>query len=300
MKIIPVCFFIAIFLFLPIFANAESTIEREARLQSELAAVEKLIKENEKILTQTQNQSASLKRDITILDTKIKAAQLNIKAKNLAIELLGKDINKKQQKIESLEERIGRGRETLSQIMRKTREIDSYTLPEIILTNDSLSTFLSDIDNFESVQESMYETFEQIRDDKSQTETEKAGLNKRKNQESDARAVIETEKKNIEKDEKEKQRLLKLSQNDEKTYSQLLAERRAEAARIRAALFALRDTAAIRFDVALQFANEASRATGIRPAFILAIFAQESSLDTADSTFGKQVGSCYLTDPKTG
>jgi hypothetical protein len=50
----------------------------------------------------------------------------------------------------------------------------------------------------------------------------------------------------------------------------------------------------------LKYANEASRATGIRPAFLLGIFAQESSFDAGDSTFGKQVGSCYLTDISTG
>lgn len=290
------CLFYTIFIFYPAISYAqlnETQSEKEARLKQELTEVEKQIAENERILTNTQNQSASLKRDILILDTKIKTAQLNIKAKNIAIESLGKDINKKQEKIESLEDRIGRGKETLAQIMRKTNEVDELNLPEFILARQNLTNFLSDLDNFESVQESLKTTFEQIRDDKTETEAEKDALSKRKNRELDAKAEIEIEKKNIENDEKEKQRLLKVSKGNEKTYAALLAERKSKAAEIKAALFSLRDSAAIPFEQALKYANEASKATGIRPAFLLAILTQESSL-------GKNVGSCYLTNPSTG
>jgi hypothetical protein len=301
-KSVSKAFFVALLLTVPLCAvvQAETTDEREARLRAELAQVEKEQAETEKVLAQQKNQTASIQRDIQILTTKIKAAQLNIKAKNLLIESLGKDINSKQAKIEDLEGHISRGKETLAQILRKTNEIDSYSFPELLLAQAGMTEAFLDIDTFESVQKSLHSTFEDIRDDKAQTETEKTALNTRKNQEIDARAVILAEEKSIQANEKEKQRLLSLSKGSEATYSQELAAKRAKAAQIRAALFSLRDATAIPFEVALKYANEASKATGIRPAFLLGIFAQESSLDPADSTFGKQVGSCYLTDPLTG
>ncbi len=282
--------------FMPILIHAqavETAAQKESRLQAELAQVLKEQEETEKILASAQNQSASLKRDILILDTKIKSAQLNIKAKNLLIESLGKDITKKQEQILSLEERISRGRETLSQIMRKTNEIDSLSIPEFILEKEDLTTVLSDIDKFESIRESLKITFEQIRSDKTQTETEKDVLDKRKNKEMDARATIESEKKNIQNDEIEKQKLLTESKGNEKAYSQILADKKIKAAQIRSALFSLRDAAAIPFEKALQYANIASKSTGVRPAFLLAILTQESAL-------GKNVGSCYLSDINTG
>jgi hypothetical protein len=296
MKVKSLYILILFFVISPIFSFAqttETTDQREARLKRELAQVEKEQAETEKILAETQNQSASITRDITILSTKIKAAQLNIKAKNLVIEGLGKDINNKQKKINDLEGNISRGKETLTQIMRKTNEIDSISLAEFFLAKTSLSQAFLDIDNFESVQSSLKDTFERIRDNKSQTETEKNTLSKRKDQEVDARAVIESEKKSIESNEKEKKRLLAISKGNEAAYSKELAQKKAKAAEIRAALFSLRDAAAIPFQLALEYANEASRSTGIRPAFLLAILTQESAL-------GKNVGSCYLTDPKTG
>lgn len=287
--------FIILFLLLSITTTtyAETAQERETRLRNELVQVEKEQADAEATLKNAQNQTASIERDILILNTKIKVAKLNIQAKNILIESLTKDIGKKAETISTLENRIEKGKESLTQIIQKTYQFDSYSLPEIFLSQKSLANFYEDLDSFQSIQESLKNTFEDIRDTKAQTQTEKDALDKRKNSELDARAEIESAKRSIEINEKEKQVLLSYSKNTEKAYSQILADKKAKAAQIRAALFSLRDTAAIPFEKALEYANAASRATGIRPAFLLAILTQESAL-------GKNVGSCLLTDPNTG
>jgi membrane-bound lytic murein transglycosylase B len=271
----------------------ETQDQKEARLRAELAQVEAEQRETEKILVQAQNQSSSLKRDILILDTKIKAAELNIKAKNILIESLGKDINQKVKTIDSLSARIDRGHESLAQILRKTNEIDDITLPEVFLTKKSITDIFSDLDSFDSVQSSLKNTFEQVRNTKAQTETEKNALDKRRNQEMDAKYVIEQERISIKSNQGEKQRLLTISKNNEQTYSQIISEKQKQAAKIKAALFALRDSESIPFGEALKYANSASKITGVRPAFLLAILTQESSL-------GANVGTCYLTDTQSG
>ncbi len=288
---------ITLFLCIPVLSHAQSTEtpeQRESRLRAELAQVEREQAETEKVLAAQQSQSASISRDIQILTTKIKAAQLNIKAKNLQIETLGKDIGVKQEKIEYLSGRIDKGRETLAQIMRKSYEVDSQSFPEVILANQNLSEVFIDIDNFQSVQSSLKTTFDAIKANRQQTEEEKQTLNSKKTKEQIALAEIQTEKKNIERNEAEKQRLLSISKGNEKAYAAELAAKKAKAAEIREALFALAGGAkAIPFGEALKYAQEAQQATGIRPAFLLAILTQESAL-------GKNVGSCYLTDPDTG
>lgn len=271
----------------------ETQDQKEARLRAELAQVEAEQRETERVLVEAQNQSSSLKRDILILDTKIKAAELNIKAKNILIETLGKDINQKVKTIDSLSARIDRGHESLAQILRKTNEIDDVSMPEIILAKKSLTDIFSDVDTFQSVQSSLKDTFEQIRSTKAQTETEKNALDKRRNQEMDARYVIEQERVSIKSNQGEKQRLLTISKNNEQTYSQIISEKQKQAAKIKAALFALRDSDSIPFGEALKYANSASKITGVRPAFLLAILTQESSL-------GANVGTCYLTDTQSG
>lgn len=271
--------------------SQELTPAQKAALEKELAQVEAEQKKVEAELVKTQAQSSSLQRDITLLDQKIRAAQLNIRAKNLKIESLGKDIKQKETHIDNLETRIEKGIETLAVIMRKTNEVSSYTLPEMLLSQTSLTGTFQDIDDFESVQSGLKNTFEQIRSDKEETTVERDNLDKRRNAEIDARYTIEQEKKNIEGDEKEKQRLLSISKNSEQSYQSDLAAKRARATQIRATLFPLRGSDPIPFGDAYKYAVAASQKTGVRPAFILAVIQQESNL-------GANVGTCNrVSDP---
>lgn len=271
--------------FAPLTSAQNLTPAQKAQLEEELAQVEAEQKQAEKDLASAQGQSASLQKDISVLSAKIKVAQLNIKAKNLLIEGLGKDIKTKETQIVKLEDRISRGKATLAVIMRKTNEVGSYTLPEVLLSPNTLTGFFEDIDSFASVQEGLRETFDQIRSDKTETEVEKTGLEKRRSAESDARYIIQQEEKSIKANEAEKQRLLSVSKGNEAGYQADLAKKRARAAEIRAALFPLRGSEPIPFGTALQYANNASIKTGVRAAYILAIIQQESAL-------GANVGTC--------
>jgi peptidoglycan hydrolase CwlO-like protein len=274
-------------------AQNNLTPEQRAKLEAELAQVEKEQKQAEKDLASAQGQSSSITKDIAVLTAKIKVAQLNIKAKNLSVASLGKDIQGKVAHIGTLEQRIAKNRNTLAAIMRKTSEFGDYSLPEVVLSQSDLSGFFGDLDDFESVQAGLKITFEAIRSDKAETEAEKTTLDKRRDAELDAKYVIEQEEKTIKANEAEKKRLLAISKGNEKSYTTLLAEKRARAASIRAQLFALRDANPIPFGDALKYAQNAAAKTGVRPAYVLAILTQESSL-------GANVGSCYLTDAQTG
>ncbi|MFA6601990.1 MAG: hypothetical protein WCT02_04000, partial [Candidatus Paceibacterota bacterium] len=217
----------------------------------------------------------------------------DIKKKNLTIQSLGNDIVKKESIISDLEERISDGRESLAQILRKTNELDDNSLPEIILSESSLSGFLEDLDTFQSVRESLKITFDELKSYKASTTAEKATLDSKRNAEMDARYAIQQQQRNIQSNQAEQKQLLAISKGNEKSYSTLLAQKQSRAAQIRAALFSLRDAAAIPFGQALQYATLASKKTGVRPALILAVITQESAL-------GANVGKCYVTNFQTG
>ena len=269
------------------------TDEQRVQLQQELTKVEAEQKQAALELSNAQKKSASLSRDIQVLDAKIRSAQLEIKAKNILIQSLGNDITKKQTKINDLEDRIDKGRETLSQILRKTNEIDTISIPELILSGKNITGLVRSFDEFESVQIGLRDTVYQLKNDKASTTAEKEALDNRRNAELDARYIIQQQQKNIESNQAEQKQLLALSKGAEKSYTKLIAEKQARAAQIRSALFALRDAASIPFGDALQYATLASQRTGVRPAFILAVITQESNL-------GSNVGKCYVTDFNTG
>jgi membrane-bound lytic murein transglycosylase B len=135
--------------------------------------------------------------------------------------------------------------------------------------------------------------FAELRGVRAKTETEKEALNRKKEAEASARAALEASKKEVEIANNEKKTLLAQSQSKEKSYEQVLADRQAKAAQIRAVLFPLRDAGAIPFGTALQYAQTASSKTGVNPSLILAILQQESNL-------GANVGSCVITDLSSG
>lgn len=270
---------------------AQTVSEEELKKQLEEIEAEILIQG--KILKSTQTESASIQRDISILNAKIKEEQLNIKAKNIKISGLSKDISSKSKDIESLEQKIERSKDSISSLLRKADQVDKSSMIEVMLSDSDLSQFFIDIDSFDSIKRSLRLLLNDVRETKDLTEKEKEHLTVKKDQETDARMVIEAEKRRVEKNESEKKKLLSINKKQEKEYTEILKERESKAAKIRTALFALRDSVAIPFGKALEYANLASAKTGIKPAFLLAILTQESNL-------GQNIGSCYLKNSSTG
>lgn len=281
-------------LLLPNSASAITDAEQEAQWRAELAQTEADIAKWQAILDSTKANTKSLQSEVAQLNAKIAQAKAFIKQKNIAIAQLEKDIANKNAHIATLEEKIQAGQDSLSQLLRKTKDLDSYSLPEVMLGNQSISDFFSDIDTFKSVNASLKVVFNELRANKELTEKEKNALALQKDKEADTKASAEAEQKKVQTNEKEKEYLVQVSKTQEKTYSQILAERQKKAAEIKAKLFKLAGgSAAIDFGTALNYANSASNRTGVAPAFVLAILTQESNL-------GANVGKCYLTDTTTG
>jgi peptidoglycan hydrolase CwlO-like protein len=269
------------------------TPQERAALQAQYDQLQKEIAAQQEIIKQTQAQKSSLQGDVTVLNAKIKAAQAQIDAKNISIKQLAAQIAKKNVVINQLTSRIESGKESLASILRQTQMIDDYSVVNVVLGSQDVSSFFKDLDAFVAIKNDLHDLFTNINHAKAQTETEKADLAAKQNQTLDAKFEVETQKKQISTNKTEKQQLLTITSNQEVAYKKVLAERQAKAAAIRAALFPLRDASAISFGVALQYAQQAQKATGVDPALALAILTQESNL-------GANVGQCYLTNDTTG
>mgnify|MGYP003342415615 CR=1 FL=1 len=267
----------------------EQIAAQEAQWKAELAQTEADIAKWQEILKNTKQGTASLQKEAAVLNAKINEAKAFIKKRNIEIEKLRLAIDNKTKTISTLEEKIENSQDSLAALIRKTYEIDSYTLPEVILAKKNISDFFSDVDSFNTINKSLKELLDDIRTTKNLTERERELLDKKKNEEIDIKENVEAQKRQVEKNEKEKQYLIQVNKTQEKSYEQVIKERQKKAAEIRAALFALRDTAAIPFGTAYQYALEAEKATGIRPAFLLAILTQETNL-------GKNQGACNKVD----
>ncbi|MFA5290851.1 MAG: lytic murein transglycosylase [Candidatus Paceibacterota bacterium] len=271
--------------FLPSLVLAETAQEKEARLNAQLAQVNQEIADQQNLLKSKQKETASIKRDIDILTYKINTAQLNIKAKQIEISRLGGVIVQKQKTINVLDDRLGQEKISLSELLRKTRELDDNTFAEIILTSQTLSNLFVDLQRFNSLENNVQATLDSVRGVKKDTETQKVVLEDRRDAETNAKKAIEAEKANIEQLNKEKTVLLNASKAKENSYKAVIASKEKERSAILNALYTLRGAKSITFGQALDHAKFVSTKTGVRVAFLLAIITQESNL-------GQNIGTC--------
>ena len=251
---------------------------RRAELEVQLAELQKEIDAQQQILQNKQRESVSLERDIAILNAKIDSAKLSIKARALVIENLNQDIGNKEKTIDGLSAKIDRELASLADLLRKTRELDNFSIAEFALSGSDLSAFFEDLDAFQTIKASLAQSFDELRSTKITTEEEKGSLESKVKEENDLKKIQELEKKRIEQQEAEKKDILKISRGVESVYQKIIKDKEKSAAQIRAELFALRGSAAIPFEKAYEYATLVSQKTGVRAALILGIIAEESNL----------------------
>ena len=257
--------------------------------QNELNQIEAQLTDLLNKQKEQQKQTGTLKGDVDYLTSQINALKIKIKARALAIAQLKVNIKEKIVKIQSLSDKIDREHESLAQLLRNTNEFDDETIVHLILSDASISNFYSDLESYASIKQAVKASADIIRGIKSDTEIVKKDLEKKQNAETDAKVELENAQKKVAQSEAEKKQLLAISKEKEQAYQKLAAEKKSRADKIRAALFALRDTKAIPFGTALEYAKAAESKTGVRPAFLLAIITQETNL-------GANIGTCNRPD----
>jgi len=269
----------------PRLAHAQLSDAQKAQLQKELSQLEYEIAQQQKVLDGQKVKSASLQGDIEILRTQINQAKSKIRARELEISNISGEITQKESAIKNLTTTISDRQKALGELIRRTNEFDQIGFIHSLLTPETISEFYGSVDQLSNIKGEIKGEVEYIKVEKKETEEVKVVLQDKRNEEIDKKKVIEAEQRKVEEDRKEQEQLLTISKTQEKQYENILAERRARAVEIRAALFELRGAQAIPFGDAYEYAKKASAKTGVRPAYILAILKQESNL-------GSNVGTC--------
>ena len=277
----------------PVFAQ---TAEQE-KLRQELQKLEQELAAEQRKLEQQRAVTGSLSKEVAALNAEIKKKQDAIASKNRTLQQLSGKITEKTKTIETLEQKRRRQENSLAEILRKKNQFDNYTLTEMLFSKESLSEFLYEVDQLESINAGIQESFGIIRDTKNQTSRERQTLEQQRERENDAKYALEVEKKSVEVTQSEKNRTLQVSRGQEQNYEAVIRDRQARIAQIRAELIRFEgsgiESRSISFGEAYDYAKAASEKTGIRPAFILAIMQQETN-------FGNNVGGCYLRNGETG
>lgn len=273
--------------------NSSSTAAEKAYCQTELDQLNQQLTELNSQLADQQKQTGTLKGDVTALTTQIAALKVKIKARTLAIAQLKVSIDEKSSTIQSLSDQIDSEQESLAQLLRNTNELDNSNILDLILSDQDLSNFYSDLESYASIQQSVKTSVDEINGVKTQTQSEESDLQQQQDAEVDAQAELEASQQQVAQSEASQQQLLAISKQKESSYSLLMAQKKAQAAKIRSALFSLAGLSQkIDFGTALSYAQAAQATFGIDPAFLLAILTQESNL-------GANVGQCNIPNTRS-
>jgi peptidoglycan hydrolase CwlO-like protein len=279
---------------LPYATNAQSiedqVLTRQQQLQAQLDQIEAQISEQQQVLNSAQTQHQTLQNQINEFDAQIKKTQLQIQAINLTIQQLNSGISTDNQTLATLSDQLQNEQESLAEIMRETQILDDYSVVDVALSSKDVSSFFTDLDAFVSIKSSLSDSFDQIHQTSSSTETEKEALEAKLEEEQQLADEAKLAKQQVQEQENEKQQLLTQTKGVEANYQKLIAANQQTAAQIRTELFALAGGGGqIPLPTAIQLAKQAGAATGVRPAFILGILKQETDL-------GANVGQCLLTN----
>ncbi len=294
-KIILLSILISAFL-LPIFlVLAEMTpLEEREALEEELRQLEEQIAQYEEDIEKTGTEKKTLQNQIYILKSKISKLNLQIYQSNIMIKDLGYQIKDTEGSIEQTSFKIADSRGNLAKILQQIYEEDQKSLIEIFFSEKEFSDFFDNLIQLEALNDKNQELLKDIKNLKVSLESQKESLDEEKiNLESVVRLKI-LQKQEGEVAKKEKDYFLKLTETEYQEYLKKKDEVELKAAEIRSRLFELIGVPeAPTFGQALDIAKYVEGVTGVSPALLLAVLAQESNI-------GKNVGQCYLKNPITG
>ena len=290
------CLFLFIHVIVPIpHARAQINDEERKKLELEKTQLEQELSDAIKELGKQKQHTGAINKNLKDIVNIIAQKKKNILEKQQKIADLSKNITKKTGVILELTNQIKTEKSTLARLLRRKDELQGHSLTELLLSGMTVSQYYKDIDVIKPLQGDLHGSIDTNTEHKEKTTEEKNALENTKKKEAEKRKILEEEKKKKEADEKQKKVELVTSKKIEKEHEVSIADKKKKIAQIKAKLFELAGygSKGIPFGTAYQYAKEASGKTGVKPAVILAILKQESSL-------GKNVGGCYLTNFETG
>ena len=266
---------------------ANPTSEDIAQACRDYASESAKLAELQAQLASQKTKSGALQSNVNKIISQINSTQSKIKDKINSIGKLSSEIGEKTKAINDLGAELDREHDSMRQLIKRTNELDQKGAAYVVLSNDSVTEFYQDLDDFLSIKQSLYASLNKIKQIKGLTEDQKADLQDKQEQAKDAKNALETQKKQLDSNQKEAKQLLDTSKTEEQRVAATVAEQQKKVAAIQSKLFSFAGgaTKAIPFKDAYAYAQEATAATGVRTAFILAILTQESNL-------GANVGTC--------
>jgi peptidoglycan hydrolase CwlO-like protein len=292
-------FILILVLVLPNFQSlAMPPLERQRAIEAdkaELAELKKRIEQYEANIEKTEKEKRTLRNQISILRNRIAKLDAQIRQGNIAIRNLGVQITDIENSIEDTSLRIKNSRERLAALLRVINRDAQQPLVEIFLAGETLSDFFNNLNALEILNTKNKEIFNELVELKFSLDEQKELTEDQRRKEKSIVSERLLLKQERVKAREEQERLMRMTEAEHREYLRKKREAEESVAEIRARIVRLLDVPEgelLSFEELLGVARWVQTETGIRPAFLLSIIAQESAM-------GRNVGGCHLVNFET-
>lgn len=264
--------------------------------QSLLDKYEALLKQYDSDISKTASEKKTLQNQIAALKKKTDSLAVQIKQSTAMIGDFKIQITDTQMSIEEKTGKIADSQKYLATIVQAIDEADQTPLIQTLLTEQKLSDFFDNLVYLDNLNDKSNQVLQEIKNLKQSLEDQKNGLEGEKEDLEKTTKLKEAQKQAHEQAQAEYNKTLKVKDAELQQTTQAKKLTAQVIQQIKQRLFSLAgvaDSDAPNFEQAYRIAKSAGAATGVRPAFLLAILTQESNL-------GKNVGQCYMTNNTTG
>lgn len=248
----------------------------------------------EKELNRTEQKKNTLQNRISLIQKKIKNLNYRMYQNNLVIKDLRTQIEDTQSSIEHTTQKVKDSKEKLAEIIREIYEQDQKSTVEILLSEQKLSGFFSNLAALEVLENENRQALQSLKKLESQLKEQKEALHSEKTGLEKTVQIQSLQKQENVQTREEKEYLLQLTKEEYQKYLEEKEETEQKAAEIRARIYELIGVRKeVTYKEALEIAEYVSSQTGIKPALLLGVLSQESAI-------GRNVGQCYLRNENTG
>ncbi len=250
--------FITIFILLlsPVFVFAQEEGDKE-----EIEDKQEEIEKYEKKIRDLQSKEKTLVNEIQYLDDQMTLAQLKIQQSSAKIEKTRKEIESLSDDIDELKTRIDKLVVSITYqedvLMSRVRERYKSRNDSMVMLfgSETLGKMIQKIEYLQAMERYDKKLLQEMKDTKDAYSNQKRLFEDKKSEVEDLKKSLEIEKANLDaykgslEDRKnERQKLMEMTQNDEKKYQQLLEDARKELNQIVGAVSVLKNTKAAKVD----------------------------------------------------
>ncbi|PIR93025.1 hypothetical protein COT99_03090 [Candidatus Falkowbacteria bacterium CG10_big_fil_rev_8_21_14_0_10_43_10] len=196
--------------------------------QQELEDYKKQEQEYKKKIAEKQSEQATLKTQVAVLDNNIAKTEIEIKSTQIDVDKTNLEIKKVTLEIKQAEDDIARKKQYLEALLRLIARNDDKSALEIILSYNSISDFLDQVEYIKNLNANLGDVMEKVKEVKKGLEEQNANLNKKKESLEELKKKLEEQKAEIGDQKVNKQYILDKTKQSEKEYQSLLSKAKAE------------------------------------------------------------------------